>query len=147
MGYHYRGDVRDLLDESWDLFIAFPPCTYLAVCGNRWMNDERLLRQTEALEFVLELATARIPRIAIENPRSRLSTLWRKPDQCIQPWQFGHGETKATFLWLKGLPCLVPTNIVDGRKAVVHNHVRSWKDRSRTYVGIADAMANQWSNL
>lgn len=143
-GLHVKGDVLALLDGSWDLLVAFPPCTYLAVCANRWVDESRLAKRAEALEFVLKLAYCGIPKICIENPRSVLSSLWRKPDQCVQPWQYGHGEVKSTFLWLHGLPALKPTEIVDGRKPVVHNHVRSWKDRSRTYVGIANAMAQQW---
>jgi site-specific DNA-cytosine methylase len=145
-GPHYLCDVRLILDRDWDLMIAHPPCTYLAVSGARWWKDRRK-QQTEAIEFVSALAAAPIPRIAIENPIGALSTAWRKPDQIIQPWQFGHGEVKATCLWLKGLPKLTPTNIVEGRHARVHREppsVDRWKNRSRTLQGIADAMAEQW---
>ena len=126
--------------------IAFPPCTYLAVSGARWFRD-RLPEQQKAIWFVSELAHAPIPRICIENPIGILSTTWRKPDQIIQPWQFGHGETKATCLWLKNLHKLLPTNIVEGREARIHKMSPS-KDRGRlrsiTYRGIAEAMAEQW---
>lgn len=126
--------------------IAHPPCTHLAVSGARWFKN-KLVEQQAAIAFVLMLAAAPIARIAIENPISILSTRWRKPDQIIQPWQFGHGETKATCLWLKGLPALTPTKIVEGRVARVHSEPPSperWKNRSRTMQGIADAMAAQW---
>jgi hypothetical protein len=139
--------VREVIaDMQWDLMIAHPPCTHLAVSGARWWKD-KLFEQGEALDFVRFLMDAPIPRIAIENPVSKISTAIRKPDQIIQPWQFGHGETKATCLWLKGLPKLVPTDIVDGREARIHKMPPSadrWKERSRTYQGIADAMAAQW---
>ena len=143
------GDVIGLLHMGWDLMIAHPPCTHLAVSGSRWFKD-KVKEQAEALVFVQTLMDAPIPRIAIENPVSVISSRIRKPDQIIQPWQFGHGETKATCLWLKGLPKLTPTNIVGGREAVVHRMPPGpdrWKNRSRTYQGIADAMASQWSNL
>lgn len=146
--YHYQGNVRDLLDSNWDLMIAHPPCTHLAVSGSRWFKD-KVAKQAEALEFVRMLMSADIPRIAIENPISVISSKIRKPDQIIQPWQFGHGETKATCLWLKGLPKLQSTNIVEGREAKVHRMPpgpNRWKDRSRTYQGIADAMAAQWGS-
>ncbi len=146
-GPHYQEDVREIIaDMQWDLMIAHPPCTHLAVSGARWWKD-KLFEQGEALDFVRFLMDAPIPRIAIENPISKISTAIRKPDQIIQPWQFGHGETKATCLWLKGLPKLVPTDIVDGREARIHKMPPSkdrWKERSRTYQGIADAMAAQW---
>ena len=145
-GPHYEGDVRNILDANWDLMIAHPPCTHLAVSGARWFKDKQQ-EQAEALEFVRLLLAANIPRIALENPVSIISTRIRKPDQIIQPWQFGHGETKATCLWLKNLPPLRPTNIVEGREARVHKMAPSpdrWKERSRTYQGIADAMAEQW---
>jgi hypothetical protein len=119
------------------------------VSGARWWKDKRA-EQAEALDFVRALMAAPISRIAIENPISIISTAIRKPDQIIQPWQFGHGETKATCLWLQGLPKLVPTDIVDGREARIHKMPPSpdrWKERSRTYQGIADAMASQWGNL
>ena len=146
---HYEGDVRDLLHHSWDLMICHPPCTHLAVSGARWFKDKQA-EQAEALDFVRLLLEAPIPRIALENPVSIISSRIRKPDQIIQPWQFGHGETKATCLWLKNLPKLVPTNIVEGREARVHKMAPGpdrWKERSRTYAGIAEAMAEQWGGL
>jgi site-specific DNA-cytosine methylase len=147
-GPHYQGDVLDVLDYPWDLMIAHPPCTHLSVSGARHFDSKRLDgRQQAAVSFFLRLAKSGIPMIAIENPVCIMSSLWRKPDQVIQPWQFGHGETKATCLWLKGLPPLVPTNIVDGRENRVHLMPPSpdrWKERSRTYSGIAQAMAEQW---
>jgi hypothetical protein len=145
-GPHIEGDVLKHLDKSWDLMIAHPPCTHLAVSGARWFKN-KIEEQGFALRFVMALRDAPIDRIAIENPISVLSTLWRKPDQIIQPWCFGHGETKATCLWLKNLPPLTPTKIVEGRKARVHREPLGpdrWKNRSRTYQGIADAMAEQW---
>ena len=145
-GPHYKGDVRDVLGAGWDLMIAHPPCTHLAVSGARWFKDKKI-EQAAALSFVRLLLAAPINRIALENPISVISSHIRKPDQIIQPWQFGHGETKATCLWLKGLPHLVPTNIVEGREAKVHRLPPSedrWKIRSTTYKGIAEAMANQW---
>ncbi len=145
-GPHYEGDVRNILDANWDLMIAHPPCTHLAVSGARWFKDKQQ-EQAEALEFVRLLLAANIPRIALENPVSIISSRIRKPDQIIQPWQFGHGETKATCLWLKNLTPLRPTKIVEGREARVHKMAPSpdrWKERSRTYQGIADAMAEQW---
>lgn len=148
-GPHLKLDVRLLLEWPWDLMIAHPPCTHLAVSGARWFKDKQK-EQEEALEFVAQLLSASVPRIALENPISIISSRIRKPDQIIQPWQFGHGETKATCLWLKNLPLLVPTNIVDGRVARVHNippGENRWKERSRTYQGIADAMADQWGNI
>lgn len=145
-GPHYMGDVRDVLYGGWDLMIAHPPCTHLAVSGARWFKDKQA-EQAEALDFVRLLMDAPIPRIAIENPISVISTKIRKPDQIVQPWQFGHGETKATCLWLKGLPLLTPTDIVEGREARIHRMAPSadrWKKRSETYTGIAQAMADQW---
>lgn len=145
-GNHIQGDVLGILNDGWDLMIAHPPCTHLAVSGARWFKDNQF-EQAAALEFVRKLMAADIPRIAIENPVSIISSRIRKPDQIIQPWQFGHGETKATCLWLKNLPKLQPTNVVDGREQRVH-HVppgpERWKIRSRTFQGIADAMAEQW---
>lgn len=146
-GPHYQGDVFDIIGDGWDLMIAHPPCTHLAVSGARWFKDKQK-EQLEALDFVRRLLDADIPRIALENPISIISSKIRKPDQIIQPWQFGHGETKATCLWLKGLPNLVPTNIVEGREARVHKMPPSpnrWKERSRTFTGIAEAMALQWN--
>lgn len=145
-GNHYQGDVKDIIDNGFDLMIAHPPCTHLAVSGARWFKDKKV-EQKEALDFVRFLMGANIPKIAIENPISIISSHIRKPDQIIQPWQFGHGETKATCIWLKNLPLLQPTNIVDGRKDRIHKLPPSenrWKERSRTYEGIAQAMAEQW---
>jgi len=145
-GPHFQGDVTSILDAGWDLMIAHPPCTYLAVSGARWWSGRRS-EQADAVAFVRRLADANIPRIAIENPIGYLSTVWRKPDQIIQPWMFGHGETKATCLWLKGLQNLEPTNFVDGRAARIHRMPPGpdrWRERSRTYAGIAQAMADQW---
>ena len=145
-GNHHKGDVRDVLDENWDLMIAHPPCTFLSVSGARWFKD-RKKQQVEALDFVEELMNTNIPRIAIENPISVISSHIRKPDQIVQPWMFGHGETKATCLWLKNLPKLKPTKLVDGREQRVHHMPPTedrWKNRSRTFNGIAKAMARQW---
>jgi hypothetical protein len=145
-GPHIQDDVRNVLRMGWDLLIAHPPCTHLAVSGARWFAGKQR-EQAEALAFVRELLDAPIGRIALENPVSVISTKIRKPDQIIQPWQFGHGETKATCLWLKGLPLLQPTVVVSGRLARVHRlspSISRWKERSRTYPGIAQAMAEQW---
>ena len=145
-GPHYRGDVRDLLTEHWALMIAHPPCTHLAVSGARWFKDKKA-EQEQALDFVRLLLNAPIDKIALENPVSIISSRIRKPDQIIQPWQFGHGETKKTCLWLKNLDPLKATKIVDGRENRVHRmppSVDRWKLRSMTYQGIADAMADQW---
>lgn len=147
--FHIQGDVLSLLTDGWDLAIFHPPCTHLAVSGSRWFKD-KVREQAEALVFVQMLMDAPIHRIAIENPISVISSRIRKPDQIIQPWQFGHGEIKATCLWLKNLPKLTPTNVVEGRDAKVHRMPPGpdrWKNRSRTYLGIAEAMATQWSNL
>ena len=183
--YHTVGDVRDYLSSVWDLMIAHPPCTHLSVSGARWFKD-KLPEQVQALQFVRDLMNADIPRIAIENPVSIISSRIRKPDQIIQPWMFGHGETKTTCLWLKGLPKLEPTDIVVPEWAVradgsihmsakgkrdspthfltgrttrvlsgpqleqwnrIHKEPPSperWRNRSRTYKGIAEAMAEQW---
>jgi hypothetical protein len=146
---HYQGDVRDILHEGWGLMIAHPPCTHLSVSGARWFKEKQQ-EQQDALAFVQMLMDAPIPRIAIENPISVISSRIRKPDQIVQPWQFGHGETKATCLWLKNLPLLLPTNVVDGRLNRINKMPPSpdrWKERSRTYNGIAQAMASQWGNL
>ena len=147
-GLHWRGDVLEILNFGWDLMIAHPPCTHLAVSGARHFKHKRESGvQTLALDFVQMLLGASIPCICLENPVSIISSEIRKPDQIIQPWQFGHGETKTTCLWLKGLSKLIPTAIVDGRKPRVHRMTpgpERWKERSRTYMGIADAMANQW---
>ena len=147
-GPHYQGSVFDVIDYPWDLMIAHPPCTHLSVSGARHFAAKQLDgRQHAAVSFFLKLAKAEIPRIAIENPVCVMSSLYRKPDQTIQPWQFGHGETKATCLWLKGLPPLRPTNEVAGRENRIHKMPPSedrWKERSRTFAGIAEAMAGQW---
>lgn len=148
-GPHYRGDVLDVLADGWDLMVAHPPCTHLAVSGARWFKDKQA-EQAEALDFVRTLLDAPIERIALENPISIISSRVRKPEQIIQPWQFGHGETKATCLWLKNLPPLQPTDIVDGREARVHKMPpgpNRWRERSRTFPGIAQAMADQWGAL
>lgn len=152
-GQHYEMSIESLFRYyptlHWDLMIAHPPCTHLAVSGARWFKDKRQ-EQEEALEFVRTLLNAPIQCIALENPISVISSRIRKPDQIIQPWMFGHGETKATCLWLKGLPPLKPTNIVEGRANRVHREPPGpdrWKNRSRTYQGIADAMADQWGSL
>ena len=157
-GPHYQGPVQDILNYGWDLMIAHPPCTHLAVSGARWFKD-KAQEQAEALAFVRLLLTAPIPRIALENPVSVISSRIRKPDQVIQPWQFGHEATKTTCLWLKGLPHLTPTNIVGKGARHVTKSGKSlpqwynlppsadrWKIRSATFQGIADAMAEQWGN-
>jgi len=147
--YHAQADVAALIADGWDLMIAHPPCTHLAVSGARWFKD-KLPEQAEALDFVQMLMNAPIHRIALENPVSIISTQIRKPDQTIQPWQFGHGEVKRTCLWLKNLPPLKPTNIVEGREARVHKMAPGpdrWKERSRTFTGIGAAMAAQWGAL
>ena len=145
--WHIQGDVLDILNQNWDLGIFHPPCTHLAVSGARWFKEKKK-EQAEAIDFFMSLVGCDIPKICIENPVGIMSTWYSKPDQIIQPWQFGHGETKATCLWLKNLPKLISTNIVDGREARVHkmppsNHRA--KDRSRTYQGIANAMSEQWN--
>jgi site-specific DNA-cytosine methylase len=145
---HYTGDVLTLIDRvpQFDMMIAHPPCTHLAVSGARWFKEKRQ-EQEDALDFVKSLMWRSIPHVAIENPISIISSRIRKPDQIVQPWQFGHGETKATCLWLKNLPKLTPTNIVEGREARVHRMPPGpdrWKERSRTFEGIAQAMAEQW---
>lgn len=147
-GNHIQGDARELDLSQFDLMLAFPPCTDLSVSGARWWPEKIADgRQQAALEFVQWLMDAPVERIAIENPIGRISTAIRKPDQIIQPWQFGHGETKATCLWLKGLPLLTPTDIVEGREARIHRMPPGpdrAKERSRFYPGIAKAMAEQW---
>ncbi len=169
--HHRQCNVLDLLaaDENgdeWDLMIAHPPCTFLTVSGNKWMKPEfrsrfpeREREREQGVEFFMALMNAPIPRIAIENPIGIMSTRYRKPDQVIQPWMFGHGETKATCLWLKGLPKLIPTHMQDdlfaapepeGRAQRLHKLPPSperWKERSRTFLGIANAFAEQWGSL
>lgn len=153
--FHLQCDVRRALRTQWDLMIAHPPCTYLANSGVRWLagNAERMAAMEEACEFFNELRNAPIERIGIENPiphkyaRRKIGGYY---DQIIHPWQFGHGETKATCLWLKNVPKLVPTNIVEGREPRVHHASPGpdrWKERSRTLQGVADAMADQWGSL
>ena len=148
-GQHYQGSIYHILHDGWDLMIAHPPCTHLAVSGARWFKDKQL-EQQDALQFVAGLLNAPIAKIALENPISIISTRFRKPDQINHPWQFGHGETKATCLWLKNLSLLQPTNIVEGRIPRVHHASPGpdrWKERSRTYQGIAEAMAEQWGTI
>lgn len=144
--YHIQGDVSQILSFGWDAMIGFPPCTYLARSGAQWWPT-RQEEQSRALDFVRLLMEAPIEKIAIENPVGKISTAIRKPDQIIQPWMFGHGETKATCLWLKGFEPLIPTDVVPGRESKVHRMPpgpqRSML-RSLTYQGIADAMAAQW---
>jgi hypothetical protein len=150
-GPHYQGDLFDVIDYPWDLAIFHPACTHTAVSGARHFAEKRRDgRQQAAVSFFIRIVrrSEHIPMTAIEQPVSIVSSLYRKPDQVIQPWQFGHPETKATCLWLKGLPKLTPTNIVDGREARVHRMPPGpdrWKERSRTFAGIAEAMADQWS--
>ena len=157
-GPHYQGDIVDILHDSWDLMVAHPPCTHLAVSGAKHFAAKQADgRQAAALEFVRMLLGAPIPRICVENPVSIISTKIRKPDQIIQPWMFGHEATKTTCLWLKGLPPLVPTDIVGKGARHVTKSGKSlptwynlppsadrWKIRSATFQGIADAMAAQW---
>lgn len=148
--HHFQGDVFDVVGGGWDMLIGHPPCTHLSVSGARHFAAKRADgRQQAAIEFFMRLASVEIPRVAIENPVCIMSGLWREPDQTIQPWMFGHGETKGTCLWLKGLPPLVPTKIVSGREPRVHKMPpgpNRWKERSRTYEGIASAMAAQWGD-
>jgi hypothetical protein len=154
-GPHYQGDVFDVINDGWDLMIAHPPCTHLAVSGARWFKD-KVKEQAESLEFVRRLMDAPIDKIAIENPISIISSRIRKPEQIIQPWMFGHPEAKATCLWLKGLPTLSATDVLtkpecgywsnqtpSGQNKLGPSKDR-WKERSKTYQGIATAMANQW---
>lgn len=154
--YHFKTDVRNIINDGWDLMVAHPPCTHLAVSGARWFKDKQQ-EQQEALEFIRFLLNAPIEKIALENPIGIISSKIRKPNQIIQPWQFGHPESKATCLWLKNLPTLLPTNILTlPDKGYWNNQTPSgqnklgpsenrWKERSRTYTGIAEAMANQWN--
>jgi hypothetical protein len=139
--------VLDILSWGWDLMIAHPPCTHLAVSGARWFHKKKH-RQKRAIEFFMQIVNAPIPYICVENPISIMSTHYKKPSQIIQPWQFGHGETKATCLWLKNLPLLRPTHVVEGRCSRIHvlsPSVERSKLRSLTYHGVADAMAAQWN--
>jgi len=156
---HYQGDVFDIINNGFNLMIAHPPCTYLTVSANKWFKDQsprlsgtlvgkaRRDAREESILFFMALMNSSIPMIAVENPIGVMSSRYRKPDQILQPWQYGHGETKATCLWLKNLPLLTPSDIVEGREQKLHNLSPSadrWKIRSKTFQGIADAMANQW---
>jgi hypothetical protein len=155
-GPHYQGNVFDVIDGCWDLMIAHPPCTDLAVSGAAWFKEKRMDgRQAASISFFMKLIKADIPMIAVENPVCIMSSLYRKPDQIIQPYMFGHMETKATCLWLKGLPALKPTDDVKLKTMALPEKERMrlhylppstdrWKERSKTFQGIADAMANQW---
>lgn len=151
-GDHYVGDVRDVLYDDWDLMVAHPPCTYMANSGVRWLHERpsRWGKLDEAAELFRDILEAPIPKIAVENPvphKYAVERIGRKYDQIVQPWQFGHGETKATCLWLKNLPPLEPTEVVEGREARVHRMPpgpERGKERSRFYRGIAKAMATQW---
>ena len=149
-GPHYQGCVEDVFGDGWDLMIAHPPCTHLAISGCRWLAEKYADGRVDAaLNFVRLLMNAPIDRWCIENPVSLISSRIRKPDQIIQPWEFGHGETKATCLWLHNLPRLKPTNCVEGREERVHRMPPSpdrWRERSRTFTGIAQAMADQWGD-
>ena len=146
-GNHYQGNVLDIINDGWDLMIAHPPCTHLAVSGARWFKEKEEV-QLEAIEFAKKLYMAPIHKIAIENPKSILSSVFGKPTQIVQPWQFGHIEVKGICLWLKNLPKLKPTNITTGRFAFCHlegaSKFRS-KRRSVSFTGIASAMASQWT--
>jgi len=147
--FHLQGDaIGHAASSNFDLMVAHPPCTHLSVSGARHFEAKRADgRQQEAIDFFLAIARAPVPRIAVENPICIMSSVWREPDQVIQPWMFGHGETKATCLWLKGLPPLRATNIVPGREQRIHRMPPGpdrWKERSRTFEGIAQAMAEQW---
>ena len=146
--FHYQGPVQDIINDGWDLMVAHPPCTHLAVSGSRHFHRKQR-QQAEALDFVRFLMNSPIERWCIENPVSIISSAIRPPDQIIQPWEYGHGETKATCLWLKNLPKLRPTKCVEGREARIHMMPPGpdrWKERSRTFTGIAEAMGDQWGN-
>lgn len=152
-GQHYQCDVLEVLNREWDLMIAHPPCTHLASSGARWWANKGQ-EQEDSVRFVRQLAEAPIERIAIENPVGYLSTAWRKPDQIVQPWQFGDEYQKTTCLWLKGLPLLEPTKVVGKGEFVIHGgkKIPKWysnrtMDRSKTFPGIARAMAEQWGNV
>lgn len=146
--WHLQQDVTSLLKQKWDMIIAFPPCTHLAVSGARYFKQKRLDgRQQVAIDFFMLFTGLECSKVVIENPIGIMSTVYKKPTQIIQPWQFGHGETKATCLWLKGVPPLLPTNIVEGREQKIWKmppSVDRAKLRSKTYAGVAKAMAEQW---
>jgi len=148
---HLQVDALELLKMKWDMILAFPPCTHLAVSGAKYFAEKQADgRQQAAIDFFMRFANADCPKIAIENPVGIISSAWRKPDQIIQPWQFGHGETKKTCLWLKGLPPLIPTNIVSGREQRIWRMAPSAdraKMRSKTFPGIARAMAEQFAGM
>lgn len=169
-GKHYQGDVLDIINDGWDLMIAHPPCTYLTITGNKWFKPEykdrfptREQDRIDAIKFFETLVNADIPRIAVENPIGIMSRIYRKPDQIIQPWMFGHECTKSTCLWLKNLPLITPTNIVGKGEFVTYKsgkRMTKWyadaakfdpktrtKLRNVTFQGIADAFADQWGNL
>ena len=147
-GPHYQGDVMDIIGDDWDLMIAHPPCTDLASSGARWFPEKIASgQQLKSIDFFMAIAMYNIPKIAVENPIGIMSTCWKKPSQIIQPWMFGHGETKATCLWLKGITKLEPTNIVEGREQRIWRLPPSKsraKIRSKSFSGIAEAMAIQW---
>lgn len=151
---HIQGDCLNAIASGWDLVIAHPPCTHLAVSGARWFAQKRADgRQQAAIRFFMDVVGAcdrYATHWAVENPVCIMSSQYRKPDQTIQPWMFGHGETKATCLWLGNLPLLQPTEIVEGRENRIHKMPpgpNRWKERSRTYAGVAEAMASQWGAL
>ena len=163
-GNHYQGDMFDIVNNGWDLIIAHPPCTHLAVSGARHFEKKRADgRQQQGIDFFMRVANIDVPKLAVENPIGIMSTLYRKPEQIIQPYEYGHGTTKATCLWLKGLPLLKPTNIVDKGEVVTFasgKRMSKWfyessqlppkereRMRNKTFQGIADAMADQWGNL
>jgi hypothetical protein len=163
-GKHYKGDMFDIVNDGWDLIIAHPPCTHLAVSGARHFEKKRADgRQQQGIDFFMRVMNIDVPRLAVENPIGIMSTLYRKPNQIIQPWEYGHKTTKATCLWLKGLPLLKPTNIVDKGEVVTFasgKRMSKWfyessqlspkereRMRNKTFQGIADAMAEQWGKL
>lgn len=146
---HIKDDVRNVLKDKWDIIIAHPPCTNLCVSGARWWKDKGEECLVDAIGLVMSIWNSDCEKVVIENPVGRLSSLWMKPSQIIHPWQHGHGETKKTCLWIRGLPLLVPRNIVSGRDSRIHHMppgVDRWKSRSKTYIGIARSMAMQWGN-
>lgn len=152
-GPHYEGDLFDVIDYPWDLAIFHPPCTHTSVSGSRHFEAKKMDgRQQAAIAFFMKIIrySKHIPQTVMEQPISIMSSIYGKPEQIIQPWMFGHGETKATCLWLKNLPLLKPTNIVEGREQRIHKMPPTpdrWKLRSKTFQGVANAMAEQWSNI